>query len=60
MMSEVVMKDIIDEVKELLEYQIGDLFIVFWSIFVILFVISFLGPKKNFMKIIGNIFQGLT
>jgi len=38
-----------------LEYQIGDLFIVFWSIFVILFVISFLGPKKNFMKIIGNI-----
>ena len=38
-----------------LEYQIGDLFIVFWSIFVILFVISFLGPKKNFMKMIGNI-----
>ena len=33
-----------------LEYQIGDLFIVFWSIFVILFVISFLGPKKNSVK----------
>ena len=38
-----------------LEYQIGDLFTIFWSIFVILFVISFLGPKKNFIKIIGNI-----
>ena len=38
-----------------IEYQIGDLFIIFWSIFVILFVISFLGPKKNFVKVIGNI-----
>ena len=38
-----------------IEYQIGDLFIIFWSIFVILFVISFLGPKKNFIKVIGNI-----
>ena len=38
-----------------LEYQIGDLFVIFWSIFIILFVISFLGPKKNFIKIIGNI-----
>ena len=42
-----------------LEYQIGDLFIIFWSIFVILFVISFLGPKKNFMKMIGNILSKL-
>ena len=42
-----------------LEYQIGDLFIIFWSIFIILFVISFLGPKKNFIKIIGNIFEVL-
>ena len=38
-----------------LEYQIGDLFVIFWSIFIILFVISFLGPKKNFIKIIANI-----
>ena len=26
-----------------IEYQIGDLFVIFWSIFIILFVISFLG-----------------
>ena len=28
---------------------------IFWSIFIILFVISFLGPKKNFIKIIEDI-----
>ena len=38
-----------------LEYEIGDIFIITWSIFVILFVISSLGPKKNFMKTIGDI-----
>lgn len=38
-----------------LEYEIGDIFITIWSIFIILFVISFLGPKKNFMKTIGDI-----
>tara|TARA_B110001454_G_scaffold120751_1_gene112702 strand:+ start:274 stop:1266 length:993 start_codon:yes stop_codon:yes gene_type:complete len=38
-----------------IEYEIGDLFIIFWSIFIILFVISFLGPKKNFIKIISDI-----
>ena len=38
-----------------LEYEIGDIFIVAWSIFVILFVISFIGPKKNFVKIISDI-----
>jgi hypothetical protein len=38
-----------------LEYEIGDVFVIFWSIFVILFVISFLGPKKNFIKTIGGI-----
>jgi len=38
-----------------LEYQIGDLFVIFWSIFIILFIISFLGPKKNFIKTIANI-----
>ena len=38
-----------------LEYEIGDIFITLWSIFIILFVISFLGPKKNFMKNISDI-----
>ena len=38
-----------------LEYEIGDIFIISWSIFIILFVISFLGPKKNFIKIISDI-----
>ena len=32
------------------EFEIGDMFIVIWSIFVILFVITFLGPKTNFLK----------
>ena len=38
-----------------LEYEIGDIFITVWSIFIILFVISFLGPKKNFMKTISDV-----
>jgi hypothetical protein len=38
-----------------LEYEIGDIFVTVWSIFIILFVISFLGPKKNFMKTISEI-----
>jgi len=38
-----------------LEYEIGDIFVIAWSIFIILFIISFLGPKKNFIKTIGDI-----
>ena len=38
-----------------IEYEIGDVFIIFWSIFIILFVITFLGPKKNFIKTIEDI-----
>jgi hypothetical protein len=38
-----------------LEYEIGDIFIITWSIFIILFVISSLGPKKNFIKSIGDV-----
>ena len=38
-----------------LEYEIGDLFVIAWSIFIILFVISFLGPKKNLVKSISDI-----
>ena len=33
-----------------IEFEIGDMFIIFWSIFLILFVITFLGPKNNFFK----------
>tara|TARA_B110000014_G_C20087194_1_gene568777 strand:+ start:23 stop:1012 length:990 start_codon:yes stop_codon:yes gene_type:complete len=38
-----------------IEYEIGDVFVIFWSTFIILFVITFLGPKKNFIKTIGDI-----
>ncbi len=38
-----------------MEYEIGDAFVIFWAIFIILFVITFLGPKKNFIKTIGDI-----
>ncbi len=41
-----------------LEYEIGDVFIIAWSLFIMLFVISTLGPKKNFIKIIGDILSG--
>ena len=33
-----------------IEYEIGDVFVIFWAIFIILFIITFLGPKKNFIK----------
>ena len=35
------------------DFEIGDMFIVFWSIFLILFIITFLGPKYNFLKSIN-------
>ena len=38
-----------------LEFEIGDMFIIFWSIFVILFVITVLGPKNNFFKSINHL-----
>ena len=38
-----------------LEYEIGDVFVIFWAIFIILFIITFLGPKKNFIKTISDI-----
>ena len=37
------------------EYEIGDVFVIFWAIFIILFIITFLGPKKNFVKTISDI-----
>ena len=38
-----------------MEYEIGDVFVILWAIFIILFVITFLGPKKNFIKTIGDV-----
>ena len=38
-----------------IEYEIGDVFVIFWAIFIILFTITFLGPKKNFIETIGSI-----
>ena len=35
-----------------MQLELGDIFIVTWSAFLILFVISFLGPKTNFIKTI--------
>jgi len=41
-----------DEISfEFLDYfEIGDIFIVMWVIFVVLFSISIMGPKKNFLE----------
>ena len=38
-----------------IEYEIGDVFRVFWSIFLILFVITFLGPRNNFLQTISQL-----
>ena len=35
-----------------MQLELGDIFIVTWCMFLILFVISFLGPKTNFIKTI--------
>lgn len=37
------------------EFELGDVFIVFWCIFIIIFSISVLGPKKNFLKALSPI-----
>ena len=37
------------------DFEIGDMFIVFWSIFLILFVVTFLGPKNNFLKCVNHL-----
>ena len=38
-----------------IEFEIGDMFIIFWSVFLILFVITFLGPKNNFLKSVSHL-----
>ena len=37
--------------------KLGDVFIVLWSVFVILFSIAMLGPKTNFLKTLSPIIQ---
>ena len=37
------------------DFEIGDMFVIFWSIFLILFVITVLGPKNNFLKSINHL-----
>jgi len=42
------------------DFEIGDMFIVFWSIFLILFIITFLGPKYSFLKSINLLLNKQT
>ena len=38
-----------------LEFELGDGFIIAWIIFIILFTISMIGPKKNFLNALVQI-----
>lgn len=38
--------------------EIGDVFIVMWSFFLILFAIASLGPNRNFMRVLSPIMSG--
>jgi len=38
-----------------ISFEIGDCFILIWSIYLILFSISLIGPQSNFMKTLGHI-----
>ncbi len=40
------------------DFEIADLFIAAWVFFLIMFTISVLGPKKNFLKVISAIMAG--
>ena len=40
------------------EASIGDVFIVSWMIFLILFVIASMGPKRNFLSVLSPIMSG--
>ncbi|MGQ0606108.1 MAG: CPBP family intramembrane glutamic endopeptidase [Candidatus Nitrosotenuis sp.] len=37
---------------------IGDVFIVVWAAFLILFTVAIIGPKKNFLKVLSPIMSG--
>lgn len=38
--------------------EIGDLFVVTWVFFLIMFTVSVFGPKKNFLKVLSPIMSG--
>ena len=38
-----------------IDFELGDVFIVLWCVFIIIFTISLLGPKKNFLKALSPI-----
>lgn len=38
-----------------ISFEIGDAFIIAWSVFIILFSISYLGPRDSFLKTLSNI-----
>lgn len=40
--------------------EIGDLFVVVWSFFVIIFVIATFGPKTNFLRVLAPLMAGST
>lgn len=42
----------------LAQIGIGDVFVVVWAAFLILFVIASMGPKKNFLKVLSPIMAG--
>lgn len=39
-------------------FEIADVFIVVWTFFLIIFTISILGPKNNFLKVLSTIMAG--
>jgi len=38
-----------------IDVSVGDVFVVLWAFYVILFVVAILGPKQNFMKSLSSI-----
>jgi hypothetical protein len=46
------------DLQPLAAIEIGDVFVVLWVFFLILFTIAVLGPKKNFLKVLSPIMAG--
>jgi hypothetical protein len=44
--------------KSLATISIGNLFVIMWSLFLILFTIAAFGPKKNFLRVLSPIMAG--
>lgn len=50
--------EFIKQFGEFTDLEIADVFIVTWVFFLIIFTISVLGPKRNFVKILSTIMSG--